>query len=461
MPNAAPAPATAATTPPQGTPASAANPAPAGVTMITIFVGFGTGSDANQIPLEKAIEKDYNDTHKDINIQFLIVPWADSRTKFNTMVAGGIAPDIVMPIGIGAAGQFAANWIDLTPYIQRDKFDMTRFVGKTVELHKYPGMGILGLPLCVYPSVVYYNSDLFDAAGVQYPPHQFGAKYADGSAWNVDKVVEIAKKLTLDGAGNNAGSAAFDNKTIKQFGWDGWDQMYLGDFAQQFGPVPGNNVNSDQTKVLFTDPAYVDALTFTKKAVWDYHIQPNSTEHGAFDKAGDPLGSGLVAMWEIQSWMGSAYDSWDKSFNWDVAAIPSVGTNKIVSPTDADTLEISKTSKHKDQAWEVMKWIFQKDILKRLTNIYSCIPADKDLAATWKTDMSTRYPKVDFQVFIDALNYSDVSPNHEKFTTPVAPQIQDIINKAVDLVMSGKNLDVNAVLNDAQKESQALLDKNK
>jgi multiple sugar transport system substrate-binding protein len=431
---------------------------PQGATKVTIFVGFGTGTSPDAIVKEKAIEKEWNDAHKDIKIEFLIVPWAERLTKFSTMLAGDMAPDIALPIGVGGIAEFVDEWADLTPYIERDKYDMTRFIGKTVELHTYPGRGVLGLPLCVYPSVVYYNTDMFDAAGVEYPPHKFGAKYADGGDWNYDKVIEISKKLTIDAAGNNADSPAFDNKTIKQFGWDGWDWMNLGDYAQQFGPDPGNTVSLDQKKAVANSQTYVDALTWVKKAIWDTHIQPNATELGALnDKTGDPLGGGLLGMWEIQSWMGYAYDSWDKSFNWDVAAVPNVAGQKIISPTDADTFVIPKASKHKDQAWEVVKWLFTPEMMKKLTDIYSCIPADKTLAAGWKDVQTKKYPKVDFQVFIDALDYADVTPNHEAYH-PAYTKINDAVTNAVSLMMTGKNLDVVAVLNDAQKESQALLD---
>jgi multiple sugar transport system substrate-binding protein len=442
------------------TPAPTAIPTvdvPPGATKVTIFVGMGTGTNAEQIPMEKAVEKEFNDTHKDIKIEFLIVPYDERLTKFSTMLAGDMAPDIMLPIGVGGIAEFVDEWADLTPYIERDKYDMTRFIGKTVELHQYPGKGTLGLPLCVYPSVVYYNSDLFDSAGVEYPPHKFGEKYADGGAWDYDKVVEISRKLTVDAAGNNADSPAFDSKNIKQFGWDNWDWMNLGDFAQKFGADPGTVVSKDYKTSLLSDPTYVDALTYVKKSIWDYHIAPNSTERGAIsDKSGDPLGGGQLATWEIQSWMGYAYDSWDQSFNWDVAAIPAQN-GKIISPTDADTFVIPKASKHKDQAWEVVKWLFQKDMMKKLTDIYSCIPADKELAAGWKDEQAKKYPKVDFQVFIDALEYADVAPNHEAWH-PVYTKINDIVTKAVDLVMTGENLDVVAVLKDANKESQALLD---
>jgi multiple sugar transport system substrate-binding protein len=455
-------PETAPTAAEAATPENTAIPTvevPAGATKVTIFVGMGTGTDSVQIPLEKAIEKEFNDTHQDIKIEFLIVPYEERQTKFQTMLAGDMAPDIMLPIGVAGIAEFIDEWADITPYIEQDKYDTSRFIGKTVELHKYPGKGTLGLPLCVYPSVVYYNSDMFDAAGVEYPPHKFGAKYADGSDWNMDKVIEISKKLTVDAAGNNADSPAFDLKTIKQFGWNGWDwASSIGDYAQKFADVPGNLVSKDYKTALFNDPAYVDALTWTKKAVWDYHIQANTTEHGAFDdKSGDPMGSGMVGMWEIQSWMGYAYDSWDQSFNWDVAAIPNVTGQKIVSETDADTFTIPKASKHKDQAWEVIKWLYEPAMMKRLTDIYSCIPADKQLAVNWKDEQAKKYPKVDFQVFIDALDYADVTPNHEAWH-PEYAKINDIATKANDLIMTGENLDVNAVLNDANKEAQALLD---
>jgi multiple sugar transport system substrate-binding protein len=430
---------------------------PAGATLVTIFVGFGTGTDSVQIEQEKAIQKEFNDTHQDIKIEFLIVPHEQRQTKFSTMLAGDMAPDIVLPIGVGGIAEFFDEWADITPYIEKDKYDMTRFIGKTVELHQYPGKGTLGLPLCVYPSVVYYNSDMFDAAGVEYPPQKFGEKYADGSEWNLDKVREIAKKLTVDTAGNNADSPAFDAKNIKQFGWDGWDWMNLGDYAQEFGPEPGNNVSKDYKTAVINSPTYVDALTWTKKAVWDDHIQANTTEANVFNDKGDPMGSGLVGMWEIQSWMGYAYDSWGSSFNWDVAAVPNVPGQKVISPTDADTFTIPKASKHKDQAWEVIKWLYEPAMMKKLTDIYSCIPADKTLAVGWKDDMSKKYPNANFQVFLDALDYADGTPNHEAWF-PEYSKINDIVTNAVALVMTGEKLDVNAVLNDANKESQALLD---
>ena len=41
---------------------------------------------------------------------------------------------------------------------------------------------LLGIPMAVYSSFIYYNKDLFDEADLPYPPHAVGEKY-DGKDW--------------------------------------------------------------------------------------------------------------------------------------------------------------------------------------------------------------------------------------------------------------------------------------
>ena len=60
--------------------------------------------------------------------------------------------------------------------------------------------------------LMYNNKDMFDAAGVDYPPVN-----AENS-WSWDEFVETAKLLTLDAKGNNAASSSFDPNSIVQYG---------------------------------------------------------------------------------------------------------------------------------------------------------------------------------------------------------------------------------------------------
>jgi len=91
-----------------------------------------------------------------------------------------------------------------------------------------------------------------------------------------------------------------------------------------------------------------------------------------------------------------------------------------------------------------------------LTDNYSCIPADKELANGWKDANSQKYPKVDFQVFLDALDYVD-SPNHEAYK-PAYTKINDAVALVWSGITSGENLDVKAALDTANAEAQKLLD---
>jgi multiple sugar transport system substrate-binding protein len=436
-------------------------PEPVGPVKITIFVGFGTGTSPEQQAVHAQLQELFNSTHdpEEIQIEFLTVPWAERITKYSTMLAADQPPDMVMPIGVGGIAEFYKGWLDLTPYIEADNYDMSRFAGATVEIHNYPGQGTLGLPLCVYPTGIYYNVDIFDAAGADYPPSKYGEPYADGEPWTYDKLVEVAKKITLDASGNDANSPAFDPENIVQFGWNGWDWNSPIDFSRHFGDLPGGGVSEDNTKSLLLEQQYVDAITFHKDTIWTWHIRANGEQAGAFyQNAGDPMGSGMVGMWEVNTWMSFAWPAWTEKFTWNVGAIPAGPNGKTLVTVDADTAVIPASAKYPDQSWEVMKWMFEPDNYKTLINNYGCLPADTEILATWTSDRSEEYPGVNFQVFVDALDYIEPSPNHEAWH-PNYTKVNDVMTKQImDVIAAGTNTDVPAILKAADAEVQKLLD---
>jgi multiple sugar transport system substrate-binding protein len=152
-------------------------PPPAGEKVkVTIFVGMGTGTDPEQIEAEKVLAAKFNATHDNIEMEFLIVPYEQSREKFQAMVSGGTAPQLVGPMGVETSGQFQDLWEDLGPYIQRDNYDTSDFYGPAIELNRTADGREIGLPVGLYPSFIYYNESAFDAAGIAYPTHDFNDK---------------------------------------------------------------------------------------------------------------------------------------------------------------------------------------------------------------------------------------------------------------------------------------------
>lgn len=454
------APATAPTQPvteptPEPTPEVAAS-APVtptlvpGAAKVTVFVGFGTGTDPTQIELHKQIAQEFNSTHNEIQIEFLTVAYEEHDVKFSTMLAGGMAPDLVMPIGVMGVAAYYDEWLDVAPYIRRDNYDTGDYYGPALQLQTYSDKTI-GLPIGVYPSVTFYNQDLFDKAGLDYPPHKFG-----DPNWTYAGLAEVAKKLTLDTGGNDAASAEFDALNIAQWGWDGWDWLPFRGAPAKFGGSP-LGVSADFKTSELNAPAWLEAAQFIHDSVWKEHYRPSGEVSSAAFSDIDPLQSGQVAMWEIFSWMAYAYSTWTETFNWDVAAVPTGPHGNLVAEANGDTFAIPKSSKQPDQAWEVAKWLMEPDIMARLAKSYGCIPARKSLATGWLAAMNADNPNVDWQVFLDSIQYMDAQPNHEGWV-PNYTKVWDACENALTLLTTEKDTDVPALMQGLNQEVQGYLD---
>jgi len=138
--------------------------------VINWYVGLGTGGNADQIEAQNKIVEEFNASHDDIELQLEIVDNALAYDTLKTKIAAGEAPDIVGPVGIRGANDFAGIWLDLQPLVDSTGYDLTQFPQSLVDFYRVEGEGLVGLPFAVYPQVFYYNRDLFDEAGLEYPP---------------------------------------------------------------------------------------------------------------------------------------------------------------------------------------------------------------------------------------------------------------------------------------------------
>ena len=427
-----------------GAPATAKPPV-----KITVFVGFGAGSDPDSMEALKKIAEEYNASHKDIQMEFTFSTWEEHAAKFSTLVAGDLAPDLAFPIGVQGIAEFYDEWIDVAPFITKDKYDTSDFYGPALELLHYSDKTI-GVPFGIYPSVLFYNEDLFDKAGQAYPPSAYG-----DDEWTYDNLVEMAKTMTLDENGNDANSADFDAAKITQWGWGG----FCGPFRTLPGKYGGNPLGMDDTykTASMNTGGYLEAAQAIHDQIWVTHVTPTSEElSSSFGGADNPFEGGTTAMWECFSWMAYAYPNFEH-FNWNVAAIPAGPHGNVISPTNADTFAISSHSKNPEQAWEVAKWLIEPDMLARVCGILGCMPSRKSLAETWVKDMAAQYPNVDFQLFVDSIQYMDAVPNNEQWV-PNYQKIWDATQNAQDMIVSDETADVQAVMDSLNTEVQGYLD---
>lgn len=419
-------------------------------TNITIFVGFGSGTDPDQITAQEALAQKFNESHDTIEIEFLFVPWEEAPERYLAMEAGGNPPDLVGPVGVANIATYFDSWEDIQPYIERDNYDLSDFYDPTVELQQYSDK-MVGLPIGVYPSFILYNKDAFDAAGLPEPTHNYADK-----TWTMDALREAAMKLTLDKNGNTTDSPNFDPENIVQWGFDdSWTDM-RGLLTKWDAPGKGRPTTDDFKTATANSKEWVYGLQWMIDGMWKDYFIPSRSGLEAIDATGlDPFTSKLVAMFYAHTWFMSEGFT-DLTFEYDLAPLPYNQKGTRLARIHSDVFAMPKNSKNKDAAWEVMKWLAAEEQLSELCKIYGCIPARESLRDEFTKSFEEKYGDVDVNVVFGAIDYLD-APSHESWV-PEWSRVADALNTAYEAVPTGDNKDAQAILDAANLEVQKILD---
>jgi multiple sugar transport system substrate-binding protein len=271
----------------------------------------------------------------DVDVTLTHIPsQGDYRTRLATDFAAGMPPDVSL-LSYRRFGAFAAAdqleplgpYLDDSQVIQRDDFYPV-----TLESFTWGG-DLVCIPQNISSLVVYYNRDLFVAAGVREP--------ADDWTW--DDFVATAVALTRDLDGDGA---------TDQYGLGVEPSLYrLAPFVWQNG---GRIVD---------DPAYPTQLGLTRlpsleALEWFVALQ---TEHGVVpDRAAEAsidsetrFIQGTTAMY-LNSRRGTPTYREAAGFDWDVAPLPRGQATAGVLHSDAYCL--SAAAANKDAAWQLIEF---------------------------------------------------------------------------------------------------------
>lgn len=433
-------------------------PAPTEKVTVKWFVGLGAGGRPEQLDAQNAVVQKFNDSHPGINLEIEIVPSGGSaREILSTRIAANDVPDIVGPVGVAGSNEFMGLYLDLQPYVEKYNFDLSQYDEAAVDFYKVPGEGLLGVPFGVFPAAIWYNRDLFDEGGLNYPPHKVGEKYVmpDGTEvdWTMDTLSQVAMLLTVDKAGKNATEAGFDPANIVQFGFQAqW--LDLRGTLTMFGAasfVADDNVTAQIPEV------WRDALKWYYDGIWTYHFIPDTAYAASdlFKASGGEFDSGHVGMGFTHLWYTCCVTGVS---NWDVAVVPSY-QGVTTSNLHADTFRIMKGSQHPDEAFQVLQWL-TTDAASELLLIYGGMPARKADQPAFFAELDKNFPQgVDWQVFIDALAYPDI-PSHEGWL-PNHNKAYARIETLRTLAASTNGLDIDSELDQLQVDLQAIYDEAK
>jgi multiple sugar transport system substrate-binding protein len=414
------------------------------------FTGLGMEAGPDQLKAQQAVVDTFNATvgkENHIRLTLDTVYSGLARTTLAARIDAGNGPDIVGPTGMVAAHDFEDQWLDLDPYIALAGFDT--YVYPTALLDIYQSKGeTTALPFMVYPSVVFYNESLFNRYGYSYPPQRYGKGQLmpDGreAVWSWDTLAELARLMTVDGAGLNAADPGFDAADIRQYGftWQGQNHPnYWGSYWSD-----GSMWESGR-KAAKTPEAWKTAWQWTYDAIWgEAPFMADASVEDSPDFGGaEPFNSGKVAM----AVMPFRYaDFLGEAGTWDIAVLPSYD-GAVSGRIEEAAFRILETSRHPQEAFIVLQYLVTAAVDKLLIGdeempaAYDGIPAMNTKRDAWKAAQADIFSTaIHFSVIFDSLDRPAALPT-ERYM-PHYPEAWARGTQFADRLRTTPDLDVDA-----------------
>jgi multiple sugar transport system substrate-binding protein len=310
--------------------------------------------------------------------------WDSYWTKLKTLLAANTPPDIfAIDAPYYLDYQSKGTLLSLQPYIDADPTVLNGIYPQTLLAYQTPS-GYYGIPRDFQTIVLFYNKDMFDAAGLPYPTASM--------TW--EELRTTAKQLTKDLNG--------DGK-IEQYGYtfDMWD-MEPG-WSEALWSYGGDIISADYTQTLIGSPEARQAwqllydMTFVDKSV------PDANTSGQY--GGDLFLAGVAAMMPMGHWAVPSYS--EAGFKWDVAPMPSGPAGRVTSVNSAGFV-IANGSKHPDASWQFLKFVLSSAAQTRLAELGFACPVLQSVAES--AAFLQQATPINHQIFLDALAYSHMKP---------------------------------------------------
>ena len=396
-----------------------------------VTISFMAWGAPEELAVWQQIVDDFQAANPNIKVNVEVSDWDSYWTKLKTLLAANTPPDVfAMDAPLYLDYQSRGVLLNIQPYIDKTSGFLDGFYPVTLEAYKLPD-GYYGMPRDFQTVVLYYNKDMFDAAGVAYPT-------AD---WTYDDLRTSAKNLTIDKNGDG---------TIDQWGFasDLWDmELFWSEAIWSWG---GEVINADHTQTLVGEPIAREAWQFMYDLMFTDKSMPDTNTSGQY--GGDLFQAGIAAMTTIGHWAVPGYATTE--FKWDVAPMPiSPGGGRATSVNSAGFV-VAKDSKNADAAWEFIKYCLSQTGQTRLTELGLAIPVLESVANS-PVFLQQTMVNINQQVFLDSLAFARMKPVFKGYD-----EWASTIGDGMAPIWLGE-ADLNTTLDTIVPQADAVLTKNK
>lgn len=307
----------------------------------------------------EALVKQFNESQSKITVKATYQgTYSDIMAKIYSAIAGGALPNVAQAGGAPLLGTSNAI-LPMTDFVSGENgFDLSQIYKAFIDYNTVNGV-VWSMPFNNSVPVMYYNKDLFKAAGLdpENPPQNF------------DELIEAAKLLTLDP--NNTGAPI-------QYGLNAREDThwYLDTMFLENGSAI---VKDDLSEVLYNNPQAVEMLTLWGDLVKTDKVMPsNQHTEAQTDFLAGKLGMFFGSSASVNTIKKSA------TFDLGVAMFPKVGDNERALPVGGGSLVIFKNDNEaiRNASWEFVKFMSSKESSIYLTQQTGYLPIYQD-AFNW------------------------------------------------------------------------------
>ncbi|MCL5947433.1 MAG: sugar ABC transporter substrate-binding protein [Chloroflexi bacterium] len=359
----------------------------------------------------------FEKAHPGTKVAADIIPIPTYTTKLLTMIAGGVAPDVIsLPGPFGILPLFAQKKAiaDLSPLIARDAAVVhpSDFLSQALTVGQWQGKqyGLLISPLST--AVLVYNADSLRRAGIDQTP----AQMYDAGKWTWDDVATVAQQATL---------RASSGGPARQFG-------FAVSFAAQQAisyvwEAGGHLLNKERTKALIDGAGAIAGFQYLFDLLHKFRVSPTSADLQSESMA-NLMNTGQSCL--SFSWAHTVGANLAQvKFNWDIVPLP-VGKDGEIVNNNYNNVGLSSTSKHREIAWEFIEYMTSG--AEYLAEQHQAIPARKSVYQAWLKWME-QSPRPKNLKYLSMLAEKSRSLPY----SPAWPQINNAWNKGTSYLEDG------------------------
>lgn len=355
-------------------------------------IQFASWGSESEIKILKPLLNKFEQENPDIKIDFLHIP-QNYFQKIHLLFASNTSPDVIfinnqyLPVYANAGVLEDLSNQDVS-------FSYDEFYPESLRALSWSGK-LYAVPRDVSTLLIFYNKDIFDRYNVPYPKKN----------WTMDEFLITAQKLTHR---PDVFGISFDEEPL---------------FYLPYLTVNGGGFESG----VFEKPESRSSLKFYADLRNKYHVAPLKEESASATMAQmflqEKLGMHLSGRWLVPKYREEA------KFDWDVVEFPA-GNNGSVVPLDASGWAISKSSRHKKEAFMLIKYLSSKSSSEAFTKSGLIVPARIDTANS-KVFLDGQKPEnaIAFLNIIKNAKPTPVSVDYREILDSVKSKTEYLFNK--------------------------------